>query len=74
MKEQGAGTKEIARDVQQASVGATQVSGHIASVSQAAGETGAAAGEVRDSVKVLARLSDALRNDVDSFVSNIRAA
>jgi DNA-binding transcriptional LysR family regulator len=74
MKEQGAATREITRNVRQASVGTTQVSGHIASVSQAAGETGAAAGEVLDSVKVLARLSDALRNDVDSFVSNIHAA
>jgi methyl-accepting chemotaxis protein len=74
VQEQGSATKEIARNVQQASVGTTEVSGHIASVSQAAGETGAAAGEVLNSVHVLARLSDALRNDVDRFVSNIRAA
>jgi methyl-accepting chemotaxis protein len=74
VEEQGAATREIARNVQQASMGTTQVSSHIASVSQAAGETGAAAGDVLNSVKVLVRLSDALPKDVDAFVNNIRAA
>ena len=46
----------------------------IASASQAASETGAAAGGVLDSAKGLTRLSEALRDDVDRFVSNIRAA
>ena len=74
VEQQGAATQEIARNVQQASAGTTQVSGHIASVSQAASETGSAAGEVLVSAKGLARLSDALRDDVDRFVGNIRAA
>ena len=74
VEQQGAATQEIARNVQQASTGTTQVAGHIASVSQAAGETGAAAGEVLTSVQVLAQLSDGLRHEVDRFVSNIRAA
>ena len=74
VEQQGAATQEIARNVQQASAGTTAVSGHIASVSQAASETGSAAGEVLVSAKGLARLSDALRDDVDRFVGNIRAA
>jgi methyl-accepting chemotaxis protein len=74
VQQQGAATQEIARNVQQASAGTTQVSGHIASVSQAASETGVAAGEVLISAKGLARLSEALRDDVDRFVGNIRAA
>ena len=74
VEQQGAATQEIARNVQQASAGTTEVSGHIASVSQAASETGMAAGEVLVSAKGLARLSDALRDDVDRFVGNIRAA
>ena len=74
VEEQGAATQEIARNVQQAAAGTAEVSGHIASVSQAAGETGVAAGEVLGSAQVLARLSDALRDDVDRFVGNIRAA
>ena len=74
VEQQGAATKEIARNVQQAAAGTTEVSGHIASVSQAASETGAAAGGVLDSAKGLTRLSQALRDDVDRFVGNIRAA
>ena len=74
MEEQGAATKEIARNVQQASIGTPEVSGHITTVSQAAGETGTAAGEVLNSVKVLVQLSNALRNDIDGFINNIRAA
>jgi methyl-accepting chemotaxis protein len=74
VEQQGAATQEIARNVQQASAGTTEVSGHIASVSQAASETGSAAGEVLVSAKGLARLSEALRDDVDRFVGNIRAA
>jgi methyl-accepting chemotaxis protein len=74
VQQQGAATQEIARNVQQASGGTTEVSRHITSVSQAASETGVAAGEVLISAKGLARLSDALRDDVDRFVGNIRAA
>jgi methyl-accepting chemotaxis protein len=47
---------------------------HISGVSQAAGQTGAAAGEVLDSAKMLARLSDDLKRDVDRFVGDHRAA
>lgn len=46
---------------------------HISGVSQAAGQTGAAAGEVLDSAKMLARLSDDLKRDVDRFVGDLRA-
>jgi methyl-accepting chemotaxis protein len=74
VEQQGAATQEIARNVQQAAAGTTEVSGHIASVSQAAGETGVAAGEVLGSAKGLVRLSEVLRDNVDQFVSNIRAA
>ena len=74
VEQQGAATREIARNVQQASVGTAEVSTHIVGVSQTASETGAAAGEVLDSAQSLARLSDALRNDIDRFVGDIRAA
>ena len=74
VEQQGVATQEIARNIQQASAGTTQVSGHIASVSQAASETGVAAGEVLVSAKGLTRLSEALRDDVDQFVGNIRSA
>lgn len=74
VEQQGAATREIARNVMQASEGTSQVSGHIVGVSEAATETGAAAGEVLDSARMLARLSDDLRNDVDRFVGDLRAA
>ena len=74
VEEQGAATREIARKVQQASQGTTEVSRHISGVSQVACQTGAAAGEVLDSAKMLARLSDDLRRDVDRFVGDLRAA
>jgi methyl-accepting chemotaxis protein len=74
VEQQGAATREIARSVQQASAGTAEVSTHIVAVSQTASETGAAAGEVLDSAQSLARLSKALRTDIDRFVSDIRAA
>jgi methyl-accepting chemotaxis protein len=74
VEEQGAATREIARNVQQASEGTAQVSKHMVGVNDAAVETGAAAGEVLDSAKMLARLSDDLRNDVDGFVGSLRTA
>ena len=74
VEQQGAATREIARNVQQASVGTAEVSTHIVGVSQTASETGAAAGEVLDSAQSLARLSDALRTDIDRFVRDIRTA
>lgn len=60
--------------MQQASQGTNEVSRHISGVSQAAGQTGAAVGEVLDSAKMLARLSDDLKRDVDRFVGDLRAA
>ena len=74
VEQQGAATREIARNVQQASAGTAEVSTHIVGVSQTASETGAAAGEVLDSAQSLARLSEALRTDIDRFVSDIRTA
>jgi methyl-accepting chemotaxis protein len=74
VEEQGAATREIARNVQHVSVGTIEVSTNIAGVSQAANETGSAAAEVHASASTLAQLSDALRSGFDRFVGNIRAA
>ena len=74
VEEQGAATREIARNVQHVSVGTTEVSSNIAGVSQAANETGSAAAEVHASASTLAQLSDALRSGFDRFVGSIRAA
>jgi methyl-accepting chemotaxis protein len=60
--------------VQQASEGTSEVSRHVAGVSEAATATGAAAGEVLESARTLSRLSDDLRGDVDRFVGSLRTA
>jgi len=74
VEEQGAATKEIARNVQQASDGTGNVSSNIAGVTQAVGKTGAAAGDVLGASRELATQSDALRQQMNRFLSEIRAA
>lgn len=74
VEEQGAATQEIARNVQEAAQGTQEVSNNIAGVTQAAGETGAAADQVLTSAEDLARNSERLRTEVDSFLRSVRAA
>lgn len=74
VEQQGSATKEIARNVQEAAQGTRQVSGNIGVVTRAAGETGTAAGRVLNSAEELNRQAAALRQKVDGFLANIRAA
>jgi methyl-accepting chemotaxis protein len=74
VEEQGAATREIARNVQQAAEGNGQVSHNIVGVNQAAGEAGLAADQVLQSADELSRQSAKLRVDVDQFLQRIRAA
>ena len=74
VEEQGAATKEIARNVQQASAGTAEVSTNIAAVTQAAGETGAASSQVLTAAGELSKQSEALHLQVDAFISKVRAA
>ncbi|MEW5726933.1 MAG: methyl-accepting chemotaxis protein [Pseudomonadota bacterium] len=74
VEEQGAATQEIARNVQQAAEGTRQVSDNIAGVSQVVTETGSAAGNVLSAGSELANQAEALRAEVRSTVSEIRAA
>ena len=74
VEEQGAATREIARNVQEAAVGTNEVSTHISGVSKAATETGAAATQVLSSADQLAKQSEVLRGQVDRFLATIRAA
>jgi methyl-accepting chemotaxis protein len=72
--QQGAATKEIASSVQQAAAGTQEVSGNIAQVTQAASETQASAGQMLSASKELAQQGDVLRNEVNKFLQEIRAA
>jgi methyl-accepting chemotaxis protein len=73
VEEQGAATREIARNVQQAAAGTQQVTLNISGVLQAAGETGHGASDVLDAVRNLSQQSEALTTQVDSFIGNIRS-
>lgn len=74
VEEQGASTREITRNVQEAANGANAVSSNITGVNEAAHETGAVSGEVLASAEKLGRQAAAMRADVDRFLANIRAA
>lgn len=73
IEQQGSATQEIARNVQEAATGTQEVSANIGNVTQAAGETGAAARQVLDASEDLSRQSEQLREQVDSFLRQVRA-
>jgi methyl-accepting chemotaxis protein len=74
VEQQGAATREIARNIQHAAGGTAEVSSNIVGVSTASAEAGAAAVEVLSSSEALRREADMLRSEIDAFLSNIRAA
>ncbi|WP_368744851.1 methyl-accepting chemotaxis protein [Desertibaculum subflavum] len=74
MEEQGAATKEISHNVQQAAHGTHEVNKNIASVTQASGEVGNAAGQINGASDELARQAETLRGEVDRFIAKVRAA
>ena len=72
--QQGASTREIARNVQEAARGTQEVNNKIGQVSSAAGESGSAAGKVLTSAGNLSEQSDRLQEQVASFLDRIRTA
>ena len=74
MEEQGAATREIAGNVQQAAKGTQEITVNIGRVNEAASETGAAASQVLSAAEELARQGDALRSRISDFVEEVRAA
>ena len=74
VEEQGSATQEIARNVQQAALGTGEISSNVTGVQQAAGDTGAAAHQVLQASSELSRQSETMRGQVETFLSNIKAA
>ena len=74
VEEQGAATQEIVRNVAQAAMGTSEVTGTIAGVAGAAEETGAAASQVLASASELSRQSEHLSAEVQRFLDTVRAA
>jgi methyl-accepting chemotaxis protein len=72
--QQGSATQEIARNVQQASAGTQEVSTNIVSVTEAAGQTGRAASQLLDASKDLAQQAEIMRNEVERYISGVKAA
>jgi methyl-accepting chemotaxis protein len=74
VEEQSAAANEIARNVQQAASGTQEISSNIAGVSQAAGETGAASGQVLEASRSLSGETEQLRTLVVRFLEEVRSA
>ena len=74
VEEQGAATREISRNVQEAANGTREVNLHIADVTRAATETGGAAHKVGTAADTVALKSHDLRSEVESFLAGVKAA
>ena len=71
---QGTATQEIARNVQQAAHGTTQVTSNIADVQRGASETGSASSQVLSAAQSLSSESSRLKQEVSRFLQSVRAA
>ena len=74
VEEQGAATGEIANSVQQAAAGTREVSVNVAGAQQAAAQTGSAASTVQTAAGTLSREAERLRQEVEKFLTGVRAA
>jgi methyl-accepting chemotaxis protein len=74
IEEQGAATGEISSNSQQAAMGTQEVTANVAGVNQAATETGAAATEVLGAAAQLADQAGMLRQEVETFLAEVRTA
>lgn len=74
IEQQGAATQEIARNVQQAAIGSTQVANSIADVNRGAGDTGSASSQVLSSAQLLSNENKRLKAEVAKFLATVRAA
>ncbi|WP_353654333.1 methyl-accepting chemotaxis protein [Azospirillum sp. A1-3] len=73
VEEQGAATREISRNIQQAAQGTQTVSNSIGGVNRAANESGKVAYEVLASVRQLSSHTDSLSQEVNRFLTQVRA-
>jgi methyl-accepting chemotaxis protein len=74
VEEQGSATQEIARSVQTVAEGTHEAAANILEVNRGAAETGSASANVLDSARALSTESTRLREELDRFMANIRAA
>jgi methyl-accepting chemotaxis protein len=74
VKEQSTATQEIARSVQNVAEGTSEAAVNILEVNRGAAETGSASANVLDAARSLSSESTRLREELDRFMANIRAA
>ncbi|CAO3403085.1 methyl-accepting chemotaxis protein [Azospirillum palustre] len=74
VEQQTAATQEIGRNIQQAAQGTQLVTGNIAEVSSSAGQVGQAASEVLGAADSLSHDSERLRERIQAFIGEVRAA
>lgn len=74
VEQQSSATQEIANNVQNVAQGTEEVANNISQVNSGAAETGAASAEVLDSAQTLSTESARLRQELDRFMSSVRAA
>ena len=72
--QQGSATQEIARSVQHVAQGTEKTAASVMQVNRGATETGTASEEVLTSARSLSAESTRLREELDRFMANIRAA
>ncbi|MFL5157452.1 MAG: methyl-accepting chemotaxis protein [Microvirga sp.] len=74
VEEQGSATQEIARSVQNVARGTQAAADDVMQVNRGATETGSASEDVLNSARTLSTESARLREELDRFMANIRAA
>jgi methyl-accepting chemotaxis protein len=74
VEQQGAAMGEISRSVQEAAQGSNLVTGNMEAVQGAAEDTGGVADSVSRAAQLLSTNAEALRHQVDGFLSKVRAA
>jgi methyl-accepting chemotaxis protein len=74
VQQQSSATQEIARSVQSVAQGTHQAAANITKVNRGATETGSASEDVLNSARTLSSESTRLRQELDRFMANIRAA
>jgi methyl-accepting chemotaxis protein len=74
VEQQSSATQEIARSVQNVAQGTQEAAANVMHVNRGATETGSASEEVLNSARALSGESTRLREELDRFMANIRAA
>ncbi len=74
VEQQSSATNEIAQSIQQVATGSSEVSSNITRVAAGADETGSAGDQVLTVADELGRISENLKQDIEHFLSDVRAA